>query len=679
MKKFRILCLAVALALCMLAVLTGCGKTSEETFSPAQQDTFLAGTTINGQDVSLLTAEEALTYLQEQAEHYTLSLKLGDNAPLKLTAADLGLQVNVEQKAVADLLEEQAAHITQLDYTIDGLYTVDLSALQTKLEALNTQLKEESEAKIAQARAEQLALEAEEGAEPEELTAEDEEDALPDEIVEIPDPYAAQDAELAFDPSTNSFVILPDTYAQYVNAAAVLARADEAVHALQTELKLEPEDYAETAARRADDPALEDALQDANEYLSIDLSYTFTPKGAETRTETLSREVLGGLYMVGLDGLSVEVDEEALGSYVNALADTYRGESSTTPFKTTGGSTININVTSAGQSVDDQALYADMLSCLTDKVSGTREAPYATADDDSKGFWGGNYVELDLTNQHLWCYHNGECVVSCAVVTGCVANGTLTPTGCFTIFSKDYDRYLRGFNADGTRYNSHVWYFMPFSGGCGIHDAAWRSSFGGDIYLYNGSKGCVNVTKSQAKTIYNNVSIGTHVVVYGGRTSVEPLAQNLSATAPELTVGGTGKITLKGDQTTPTYSSSDSGVVKVDESGNLTAVAAGTATITVKCPSSQKYLEGTTTVTVTVKAAEQQPTQEQPTQEQPTQEQPAQQQPAQPEQPAQHEHNWVPITSTVHHDAVIEEVTVVDQEAYDEPATYEVNGVVYGS
>ena len=44
-------------------------------------------------------------------------------------------------------------------------------------------------------------------------------------------------------------------------------------------------------------------------------------------------------------------------------------------------------------------------------------------------------------------------------------------------------------------------------------------------------------------------------------------------------------------------------------------------------------------------------------------------QPAQPSQPSAHEHNWVAVTTTVHHDAVTEEVWVVDvvgQDAYDE-------------
>ena len=49
----------------------------------------------------------------------------------------------------------------------------------------------------------------------------------------------------------------------------------------------------------------------------------------------------------------------------------------------------------------------------------------------------------------------------------------------------------------------------------GVHDAdGWRSSYGGTIYLTNGSHGCVNTPEAAAKTIYETVSIGTAVVVY---------------------------------------------------------------------------------------------------------------------------------------------------------------------
>ena len=47
-----------------------------------------------------------------------------------------------------------------------------------------------------------------------------------------------------------------------------------------------------------------------------------------------------------------------------------------------------------------------------------------------------------------------------------------------------------------------------------MHDANWRSSFGGNIYKTNGSHGCINLPPSIAKQIYENIEKGTAVICY---------------------------------------------------------------------------------------------------------------------------------------------------------------------
>ena len=55
---------------------------------------------------------------------------------------------------------------------------------------------------------------------------------------------------------------------------------------------------------------------------------------------------------------------------------------------------------------------------------------------------------------------------------------------------------------------------MPFYGDVGLHDAPWRTAFGGTIYLEGGSHGCVNMPPAAAATLFNNVSAGFPVVVH---------------------------------------------------------------------------------------------------------------------------------------------------------------------
>jgi lipoprotein-anchoring transpeptidase ErfK/SrfK len=69
-------------------------------------------------------------------------------------------------------------------------------------------------------------------------------------------------------------------------------------------------------------------------------------------------------------------------------------------------------------------------------------------------------------------------------------------------------------NGDG--YTAFVNYWLPYYEyrGIGIHDATWRSSFGGSIYQGNGSHGCVNTPYSVMQSLYEMVEAGTPVVVY---------------------------------------------------------------------------------------------------------------------------------------------------------------------
>lgn len=122
---------------------------------------------------------------------------------------------------------------------------------------------------------------------------------------------------------------------------------------------------------------------------------------------------------------------------------------------------------------------------------------------------GDTYVEIDISDQHLWYIVNNEVYVSTPVVTGNY-NSSDTPTGTYSIKSK-----ARSVSLVGADYVSYVDYWMAFIGSSyGIHDASWRSSFGGNIFRGNGSHGCVNTPYNAVKKIYNHIDVGTPVVIH---------------------------------------------------------------------------------------------------------------------------------------------------------------------
>ena len=122
---------------------------------------------------------------------------------------------------------------------------------------------------------------------------------------------------------------------------------------------------------------------------------------------------------------------------------------------------------------------------------------------------GNTYVEINITRQHLWFYKDGMLIVQGPVVTGNPNRGNATVTGTYMLNYKQ-----EGVVLTGPGYAAGVQFWMPFYGNMGIHDAKWRSEFGGEIYKKNGTHGCVNAPYYLAKTIYKYIEAGVPVICY---------------------------------------------------------------------------------------------------------------------------------------------------------------------
>ena len=122
---------------------------------------------------------------------------------------------------------------------------------------------------------------------------------------------------------------------------------------------------------------------------------------------------------------------------------------------------------------------------------------------------GDTYVELNLTAQHLFFYKEGKLILDTDFVSGNLAKNYGTPTGTYPVQYKDTDAILTGED-----YATPVKYWMPFNRHIGFHDASWRTEFGKEIYLTNGSHGCINMPPDAAKIMFQNIQRGVAVVVY---------------------------------------------------------------------------------------------------------------------------------------------------------------------
>lgn len=120
---------------------------------------------------------------------------------------------------------------------------------------------------------------------------------------------------------------------------------------------------------------------------------------------------------------------------------------------------------------------------------------------------GNTYIEIDISEQKLTYYKNNKKFLSTNVVTG--KDTTPTVKGLFSIYSKNRDYTMRGIG-----YTSHSDYVLKFYNAYYIHDSSWRSEYGGNIYHYNGSHGCVNTPYKKVKKLYENTKKGTKVLIH---------------------------------------------------------------------------------------------------------------------------------------------------------------------
>ena len=237
-------------------------------------------------------------------------------------------------------------------------------------------------------------------------------------------------------------------------------------------------------------------------------------------------ELIGAL--VGADGMA---DEQAVRNYVTWIAVTYNTSSAdkTRSFINHNNIEKIIN-TSYGWELNEDKTYPLLFELINKVIFDTTVADTATLNPEDyaiKAVWkksaashaendlGPSYIEIDMGEQNVYVYIDGNCVLTTPCVTGRMTKGRMTPEGMYQIQYKQKNRYLTGRNPNGSiSYRSYVHYWMPFNGGIGLHDATWRSKFGGNLYVGGGSHGCINLPLDMAQQLYDIVYTGMPVVCY---------------------------------------------------------------------------------------------------------------------------------------------------------------------
>ncbi|MFC6207942.1 L,D-transpeptidase family protein [Levilactobacillus tongjiangensis] len=212
----------------------------------------------------------------------------------------------------------------------------------------------------------------------------------------------------------------------------------------------------------------------------------------------------------------LSTNDTAIKAYLTKLSKKYGTVNKTRTFKSTKRGTVKVPAGLYGWSIKVKK-ETPALSKVVLAAKGMSRTPAIQGSGyHSNGTDIGNsYVEVDKTNQHMWVYKNGKVVVSTDVVTGLPTTAHHTPAGVWVIWSKQRNATLRGQNDNGSSYASPVKYWMPVDDtGVGIHDSSWQPQYGGTWYKSHGSHGCVNTPPSKVGEVFNNVKVGTPVVIF---------------------------------------------------------------------------------------------------------------------------------------------------------------------
>lgn len=432
---------------------------------------FLINTTINGKDFSGKTAEDVEEYLKEQVKGYQLTLVEQGGVTDVITGSEISLEYK-ENSDVEDALEEQnqllwiAAFFSRssTDITIEVEY--DEAELEEKIQSVQA------------------------------VTAEQVE------------PVSAHPE---FD--GNSYVVAPEVYGTAVDMEVFVSKIREHITAFRPQLDMAAEGCYVMPAYTSASPEVQEACDTMNQYMAASITYPMTE-------DVVVDKSLISTWLSYDENMQVTFDETAVREWMREFGSKYDTVGKTRSVTSPTGETAEVSGGTYGWSVDEDTETKNLIESIKNGEVAERKPVYnQTAASHSAQDWGTTYIEVDISDQHMWYIVDGSVAMESDVVTGLPDGDRDTPTGVYSILYTERDSTLKGEIDPATgrpSYETPVDFWMPFTWqGHGFHDATWQSSFGGSRFRTNGSHGCVNMPYDKASQLFEMISSGTPVIVHG--------------------------------------------------------------------------------------------------------------------------------------------------------------------
>lgn len=440
-------------------------------------DKFLNGTMVNGSDVGGMTLQKANDQLSKKVNGQSLKLIFNDGQSEVLQSAQLGVSYN-KDNSLNQLMKNQNKWAWFIGFFKNEKNTLT-DLIQISDENLTNGIASMEHAK--------------------------EENQI-----------APTDAYIQY--KDGSFSIIEETLGSKFNTEELVKNIKVALSEGKQQLDVTKANGYVKPQVYKDDQDLNNQLKAANEYCLSTITYT-TPKGKEIALDGSTLITWLSKQDDGSYTKDESVFKEKLTAFVKELASQYNSIGATRTFTGKDGQSHTVSGGTYGFRVSTDSEVSALLKIINENKSENNRIPEHTGQLPSgeNGGIGTTYLEINITKQHLWFVKDGSVVLESDFVSGKESDSTrLTPSGTYYIYNKERNRVLRGTKQPNGKYEyeSPVSYWMPFNKGIGLHDASWRSRFGGDVYINSGSHGCINLPTGFAGSLYSQIYVNLPVVVY---------------------------------------------------------------------------------------------------------------------------------------------------------------------
>lgn len=436
------------------------------------QSHFFNHTFINNSDCSNLTAEQVAAIMDEQSQQYSLQILGRDENGVQeeigtVTATEIGMYWVDTRKVAQELLDGQNELLwiemlwTTEDHSVIQGVSYDEEKLQERLAQMSALQKKN--------------------------------------MIQSEDAYISEYSE-----KTGNYEIIPETLGTDLDLNRVKEAVSTAIMMGDPAVDLEKQGCYKTAKVTAEDATLVKNCETLNKWVSAQITYDWNGNKVVVDGDIIKD-------WIQMDAKEPQLKEEDIAEFVAEQAKEYDTYGKKRKFTTVQGIELTLPSGAYGWKTDRAEETKELIASIEKGETIDKEPVYSSkgAQKGSNDI-GNSYVEIDLTNQHLYLFQKGTIVLETDFVSGDMTKpDCITPPGVFGLTYKTRNAVLRGAN-----YETPVNYWMPFNGNVGMHDATWRSSFGGTIYLTSGSHGCVNLPLDMAAAIYEYMSTGFPIVCY---------------------------------------------------------------------------------------------------------------------------------------------------------------------